>query len=215
MSDQQSIDQLLQWSIENSANGAPTDQQRDPSRGLNAKALAELLGGPSDADRMREAMSAIVAPVEQVDMENKMVAWDNLEQLIENLDNANNMDNMGLWPPLLQQLESQEAESRHMACWCVGTAVQNNIKSQEKMKSQGGIAKLAKVATEDREQAVRKKAITALSSGVRNFQPGLDELESCLPQSVWTRKAGLDAGDMDAVDELIQKLRTFAASAGQ
>jgi len=213
MADQGSLNQLLQWSISNSdssrtdpTTGAPTD----PSRGLNSQMLAELLGGPSDADRMREAMTAIVAPLDQVDLENKLVAWDNFEQLIENLDNANNMESLGLWTPLVQQLDSEVGEVRKWAAWCCSTAVQNNVKSQERLLAMGAVPKLAKQATEDSDLAARKKAVNALSSEVRNYQPALDELEKSLPESVWKRK-GLEAGDMDSVDEVIQALRDHAS----
>ncbi|KAK4550806.1 hypothetical protein LTR36_000386 [Oleoguttula mirabilis] len=216
MGDQGSMNGLLQWSIKNSdasrnndtAQGA--DDKRDPNRGLTAEMLAQLMGGPSDADRMRDAMSAIVVPLDQVDLENKMIAWDNFEQLIENLDNANNMEVLGLWTPLVEQLENAEAEMRRMAAWCCSTAVQNNVKSQERLLAMGAVPKLAKLATEDESQAVRKKAVNALSSSVRNYQPALDELEKSLPESVWKRK-GLDAGDMAAVDEVIQTLRDQVA----
>ncbi|KAK5172547.1 hsp70 nucleotide exchange factor fes1 [Saxophila tyrrhenica] len=214
-SKQESLNQLLQWSIENSDASRndptvqPTDQQRDPNQGLNPSALAELLGGPSDADRMREAMTAIIAPFSEVDLENKMVAWDNLEQLIEQIDNANNMESLGMWAPLTAQLDSEEPEMRRMAAWCCSTAVQNNVKSQEMMLRTNTIPKLAKLALEDGNQAVRKKAVSALSSEVRNFQPGMDELEKNLPEGfVMVRR--VDAADMEAVDGVIQKLRDQA-----
>jgi hypothetical protein len=211
---QQSLNELLKWSIEHSTssqNGTSTDQPRDASKGLNAEALAQLLGGPSDADRMRGAMAAIVAPLDQVDLENKTIAWDNLEQLIEQIDNANNMESLGLWAPLIQQLDSDEAEMRSWAAWCLSTAVQNNVKCQEKLLEKGAISRLARLATEDPVQAVRKKAVTALSSEVRNFQPGLDELHKYVPKELWAGRNGVDAGDMEAVDEVIQKLRDHAA----
>ncbi len=213
MADQPSLNQLLQWSIEHSnkeQNGS-TDQVRDPSRGLNAEALAQLLGGPSDADHMRGAMAAIVAPVDQVDLENKSIAWENFEQLIEQIDNANNIESLGLWTPLTQQLDNSEPEMRKWAAWCISTAVQNNVKCQEKLLSLDIIPKLVRVATEDDSQAVRKKAISALSSEVRNFQPGLNEVLKHLPKSVWSGSLRLDAGDMEAVDEIIQTLRDNAA----
>lgn len=211
---QESLNSLLQWGIENSdSTSQPTDQQRDPTRGLNAKALAELLGGPSDADRMRGAMAAIVAPTEQVDLENKLIAWDNFEQLIEQIDNANNLESLGLWAPLIQQLDNPEPEMRKMAAWSISTAVQNNVKCQERFLATGAIPKLAKLATEDSNQAVRRKAVFALSSEVRNFQPGLEELLKSVPKSAWGGSQRLEAGDMDAVDEIIQTLRDNAASA--
>lgn len=63
-----------------------------------------------------------------------------------------------------------------------------------------------KLATEDPDQGVRKKAILALSSGVRNYQPGLDAAVEHLPEAQKV-EGKVDAGDMDAVDAVIQKLR--------
>lgn len=126
---------LLKWSIDNSQPGgndnAQPNSQSASTRGFDPEALARLMGGPSDADRMREAMTAIQSP--DVDLDNKLVAFDNFEQLIENLDNANNMDSLGLWVPLVEQLDNSESELQRMAAWCVGTAVQNNVKSQERV----------------------------------------------------------------------------------
>lgn len=63
-----------------------------------------------------------------------------------------------------------------------------------------------RLALEDPQEAVRRKAIYALSSAVRNYQPGLDAAVESLPQSL---KPGdkLDAGDMEAVDGIVQQLR--------
>lgn len=202
---------LLQWSIENSAPTAADPSA--PKSQLNPELLAQLLGGPSDADRMRDSMTAILAPISQCDLENKAIAWENFELLIEQIDNANNMEPMGLWPPLISQLDNVNTDMRRSAAACVGAAVQNNVKSQEFALSHGVVPKLAKLAVEDQEMAVRKKAITALSGLVRNFQPGLDELEKSLPADVWTpRKTGLDAADMEACDEIIQTLRDRSAA---
>lgn len=127
------LNELLKWSVENSAasrEASDSAPSRGPS-GLSAQALSALLGGPSDADLMRESMAAIKSPDQS--LENKLVAFDNFEQLIENLDNANNMEPMGLWTPLIEELSHAEAEIRRMAAWCVSTAVQNNIKAQERV----------------------------------------------------------------------------------
>jgi hypothetical protein len=35
--------------------------------------------------------------------------------------------------PLVEELEAEEHERRMMAAWCVGTAVQNNEKAQERV----------------------------------------------------------------------------------
>lgn len=93
------------------------------------------MGGPSDADLMKESMAALLS--DEVDLENKIVAFDNFEQLVENIDNANNMEPLGLWTPLVGLLQHKEADMRRMAAWCIGTAVQNNEKGQDKVSFHG------------------------------------------------------------------------------
>lgn len=125
------LNQILKWSIENSDASRNTNTEGQPRTQLDPELLAQLMGGPSDADRMNDAMAAVYS--DDVDLENKLIAWDNFEQLVENLDNANNIENLGLWMPLVGKLDDAEAEVRTMCLWCIGTAVQNNIKCQERV----------------------------------------------------------------------------------
>ena len=208
------MNQLLKWSIENSETPSldPTTTtdpkaERPSGRPINAEALHSLLGGPSDADLMKESMTAILSP--QIALGNKLVAFDNFEQLIENLDNANNMEVLGLWLPLVQLLQSDEAELRRYAAWCVGTAVQNNVKSQKRLLAVDGISALTRLSIEDSSEPVRRKAIYALSSEIRNFQPGLDAALRALPKGI-APEGAIDAGDMEAVDRVIEQLREAA-----
>ena len=209
------MNQLLKWSIENSENpsAGPTatpdpKAPRPNGRPLNAEALHSLLGGPSDADLMKESMAAITSP--QTALDDKLVAFDNFEQLIENLDNANNMETLGLWPPLLRLMKSDEAELRRYAAWCVGTAVQNNVRAQQGLLALDAIPVLAHLSTRDSNESVRRKAIYALSSEIRNFQPGLDAALKLLPKGA-APEGAIDAGDMAAVDRVIEQLREDSA----
>ncbi|KAF1810968.1 putative Hsp70 nucleotide exchange factor [Eremomyces bilateralis CBS 781.70] len=205
------MNELLQWSIQNSDAGRDPSQSQHATRGLSADALAQLFGGPSDADRMRDAMVAVVSP--DVDLENKLIAFDNFEQLVENIDNANNIEPLGLWGPLIKQLENEEKELRRMAAWCAGTAVQNNPKAQERLLAAGGVPILVNLVVNDADQGVRKKAILALSSVIRNYQPGLDIALEHLPDE-YKSEEKIDAGDMEAVDSIIQKLRDASSQKG-
>ncbi|KAJ9237582.1 hypothetical protein DTO169E5_5168 [Paecilomyces variotii] len=206
------MNNLLKWGIENSS-GTTTNTTNNnassagaPARGLNPQALAALFGGPSDADLMKEAMAALHS--DQVDLENKLIAFDNFEQLIETVDNANNMENLGLWTPLLELLKHEEKEMRKMAAWCVGTAVQNNEKAQDKLLVFNAFPTLVDMSTTDPDQAVRRKAVYALSSAVRNYQPGMDEFVKHLPEGQgYPRGEKVDAGDMDTIDGIMNKLR--------
>jgi len=101
-----------------------------------------------------------------------------------------------------------------MAAWCVGTAVQNNEKSQERLLAMGGIPLLVRVAvgeTEGRE--VRRKAVYALSSACRNYQPAMDVCTEELGKLQGRETGKVDAGDMDACDVLIGGLREEASKA--
>lgn len=82
-----------------------------------------------------------------------------------------------------------------------------------KLLAVGAIPSLIRLALEDPFEAVRRKAIYALSSGIRNYEPGLDAAVERLPQNM---KPGtrIDAGNMEAVDEIIQRLKTMSANKG-
>ena len=131
MSDQ-ALRSALKWSLENS--GPPresADTQNNPSRGLNAETLAAVLGGPSDADLMRSSMTT--ANSKDADLSERIAALDNFEQLIESMENANNMENLELWNPLVNLLSDNDMDVRRLAASCVGTAGQNNIQCQQKV----------------------------------------------------------------------------------
>jgi len=129
------LNNLLKWGIQNSeASRADAAAANQPPPQIDATALQQLMtgmSGPSDAQLMQESMQVIQN--EEAELEHRTTAFDNFEQLIENLDNANNIESLGLWVPLVEQLENKESELRYYAAWCCGTAVQNNIRTQERV----------------------------------------------------------------------------------
>lgn len=200
----------MKWGIENSkttVNGTNTSSDDTPApRGAvpNGEALAQLFGAPSDAEMMRRTMTALQDP--EINLENKLIAFDNFEQIVEKIDNASNIQAIGLWPPLSAFLDDPEPEMRLMAAWCIGTAVQNNPTAQDHALTHGVIQKLVALVKREKGEhgveAVRKKAAYAISSEIRNFQPGLNKtLEEMGVQR------SLDAADMDAIDEFVATLR--------
>ncbi|PTB67977.1 Fes1-domain-containing protein [Trichoderma citrinoviride] len=205
------LNDLLRWSIEHMEADSPVNQPTNESRpppttNLTPEIMAALMGGPSDAELMKAAMEIINDP--EVSLENKLIAFDNFEQLIENLDNANNIANLDLWTPLLDQLRHEESEMRKMAAWCVGTAVQNNARTQERLLAMGGLPSLVEMALKQEEpEDVRRKAIYALSSAVRNYQPSMDTCTDELNKRGFATASKVDAADMDAVDTVIHGLR--------
>ncbi|KAI4868285.1 Fes1-domain-containing protein [Hypoxylon rubiginosum] len=235
------LNELLKWSIENSAApdpSAPESTDR-PRTTLTAEALAAIMGGPSDADLMQASMAAITSADPEVTLESKLIAFDNLEQLVESLDNANLLSKLGLWTPLLDLLAHEHDQLRLMAAWCVGTAVQNNAPTQERLVALGGVERLVGMALGERlppagkragdddaatagegvaagdgeTKEVRRKAVYALSSAVRNYQPALDVAAKELRKRGETVQEGVDATDMDAVDQVINSLKQKAMNA--
>jgi hsp70-interacting protein len=77
----------------------------------------------------------------------------------------------------------------------------------------GAMPTLVKQATEDTHQDARKKAILALSSGVRNYQPSLDTAMETIPKE-HLPEGKVDAGEMEAVDGIISSLRASSAKKG-
>ncbi|KAJ6134241.1 Hsp70 nucleotide exchange factor fes1 [Penicillium sp. IBT 18751x] len=204
-----SMNKLLKWSVTNSQqqneDGTatapnPTDQ---PRGNLTPDMINALFGGPTEADLMKAAMEVLHS--DESDLENKLIAFDNFEQLIEGIDNANNLEPLGLWTPLVQLLKHEEPDLRRYAAWCIGTAVQNNEKAQDKLVVLNAIPTLANMAISDPNALARKKSIYALSSAVRNYQPALNELVKALPEGYSAEK--VDSGDMEAVDAIMEKLR--------
>ncbi|KAF5871393.1 putative hsp70 nucleotide exchange factor fes1 protein [Botrytis fragariae] len=207
------MNELLKWSVENSTATAADPAAPPPqTRALPADAMNVLFGGPSDADLMKASIWAVQSTDPEVTIEDKVIAFDNFEQLIENLDNANNIEVLELWKPLLEFLGHEEKEIRKMAAWCVGTAVQNNEKSQKSMLKEGGVPLLVRMCVDEKEEKdVRRKAVYALSSAIRNFQEGMDAATEELGK-LGRSGEKIDAADMDACDVLIEGLREEAAN---
>lgn len=74
------------------------------------------------------------------------------------------------------------------------------------MLAVGAIPKLVRLAIDDSSEPMRRKAIYALSSEIRNYQPGLDEAVKSLPEDI-RPSTRVDTGDMDAIDQIMDKLR--------
>ncbi|PVI03909.1 putative Hsp70 nucleotide exchange factor [Periconia macrospinosa] len=202
------MNNILRWGIENSEASQNSDTPAAARTQLNPAALQALFGGmKSDAEQMKDAMKTIEDP--NVALDEKETAFEDFEMMIQGIDNANNLEPLGLWTRLIDKFDHDEAVLRKWAVWCAGTAVENNPKAQERLLIIGAIPNLVKIATEDENAEVRKKAVRALSAVSRNFQPGLDALIENVP-SQFKPQSKLDAGDMDHVDSLIHPLRADA-----
>ncbi|KAI8048773.1 armadillo-type protein [Gilbertella persicaria] len=105
-------------------------------------------------------------------LENKVIALDNLELLIEGIDNARNIENMKLWPGIIQQLSAPEAEIRQGTAWVCGTAVQNNPEAQQAFLENQGLDPLIQLL-KDSEPSVCNKALYAISGFLKHNAAGV------------------------------------------
>lgn len=166
------MDKLLKFATslqDGSGEGAASAQPAAPSdrRPIDTGVIDHIMG-KDDATHMKEAMAAITHPDQPLDQ--KEIAFDNLELLVEHVDNAINLASLGLWPPLVAQLEAPEAPMRRMAAWVVGTAVQNNPQVQSDFLATGekGLAKLVSMVASDPDAQVRAKCVYAVSCTLRH-----------------------------------------------
>lgn len=162
------MEKLLQWSI------AQLSGDKDAMEKIgkpDPKMLQQLFGGPDEPTLMNQAIMVVENP--EATLEDKEVAFENFEMLIENLDNANNIENMKLWPHIIKQLLG-EAPLQVLAASIIGIATQNNPNSQEAfLKQEGGLEKLVELASSKHTpKPLLLKVFFAISCLVRNFAEG-------------------------------------------
>lgn len=167
------MDKLLHWSIAQQAG----DKEALAKIGEpDPKLLNQLFGGPDEVALMKESIAVAHNP--KVEIKDKEIALDNFEMLIENMDNANNIENLGLWHPIVDLLKNEVPDDlRIIVCGIIGTAVQNNPKSQEDFAKTNGLQELVKLAGDGQKKALQNKSLYAISSYIRNYKPGYKQFD--------------------------------------
>lgn len=143
------------------------------------KVIDSILG-PNDAQRMKESMA--VLQNSSADLDAKETAFENLEMLIEHIDNANNIENLKMWPDILAFLNDPNETMRLHSSWVIGTAVQNNPKAKADLLSHKEpvepLSKLLEMLENDPDSGVRSKASYALSALIKHSPDTLAQFES-------------------------------------
>ncbi|KAI9429419.1 nucleotide exchange factors-like protein [Lactarius psammicola] len=172
---------LLRWGIENSSSNA--DSSAAPSAStrrmtdLDPGIIDAILGRP-DSELMKEALAK--AQDASLDEDARLTALDDLEMLVENIDNANDLEKLGMWEPLQSLLGSPSDDVRIQALWVIGTAVQNNPSAQRAYLALGPFPTLlGYLSPSSRAPAqLRSKAIYALSSLLKHYAAALAPFEA-------------------------------------
>lgn len=157
------MDKLLAWSIaQQSGDKSAIEKAGQP----DFKALNQVFGGVDEPTLMRQSIEVVESDASN---EDKEVALENFEMLIENLDNANNIENLKLWDSIIKLLEDSNTPlaMKTLAASIVGIAVQNNPQCQaDFLKYDGFKVLLENLAASD--IGFRLKVLFAISSIVRN-----------------------------------------------
>lgn len=190
MAGNRNADELLRWGIANSnQDGSNSIAQisEDIAAGrrpdLTDPGLYDAIMGKSEAQMMTEELSVAVNPSRPV--EDRVIALDNFEMLIEQIDNANNMESLGMWPAVLSLCaQDQDPRIQSTGAWIIGTAVQNNDKGQVVALRHGALGSLLPLMSSNSPEA-RSRALYAISALLRHFPQAVTEFSdaggwSCL-----------------------------------
>jgi len=120
---------------------------------------------------MKEALK--LALDETKDEDARLTALDDFEMLIENIDNANDMEKLDMWKPLQHLLQSPSSSNEIKAnvLWIFGTASQNNPSAQNaylSLPDSPFATILSVLSPTEGSSAVRSKAVYALSGLVKH-----------------------------------------------
>ncbi|KAF7327782.1 Fes1 domain-containing protein [Mycena kentingensis (nom. inval.)] len=157
------MESLLRWSIENSTPTDGTTPPAAPRQPLDPGIIDHILG-KSDAVLMKEDMAA--ATDESKDEDTRIDALDHLEMLIEQIDNANNLEKLKLWTPLQTLITSTPSNAlKTQALWVAGTALQNNPAAQDAYLEHDPLPALTSflVPSPSAPASTRSKAVYTLS----------------------------------------------------
>lgn len=175
---------LLRWSIENSTplDSAPSDRPPIERKNIDPAIIEMILGKP-ESELMKEDISVAVDANRNED--DRINALDHFEMLIEQIDNANNLEKLKLWEPLHSLLtsESSTLEIKIQVLWVIGTALQNNPSAQDAYLSFNPLPTLLSFLDPSPSSSVsiRAKAIYTLSGLLKHNSPAVEALE--LPET--------------------------------
>ncbi|XP_050373485.1 hsp70 nucleotide exchange factor FES1 [Argentina anserina] len=169
-----SLDSMLQWALGHS----DPDQLKEAAKEvqglshsdlnkkrLEIKQLMEDLKTPSDAQLMKVAILDLKNS--SLPLEDRHRALEELLELVEPIDNANDLNKLGGFTVVTVELDHSDSETRKMAAWIIGKASQNNPLVQKQVLELGALTKLMDmVKSSFVEEAI--KAMYAVSALLRN-----------------------------------------------
>ncbi|KAG9125930.1 hsp70 nucleotide exchange factor fes1 [Ceratobasidium sp. 392] len=170
------MESILKWSIENTPEDAPrTAPSAERMKELDPE-IIDMILGKSDAVVMKEKLAFALDEAREED--ERVEALDDVEMLVEQIDNANNLENLKMWEPLLGLMRSPVIGVQRHAIWIVGTAVQNNATAQEAFLKRDPIPHLLSLLTSgDCSGSTRSKVLYCLSGALKHNAQAVRQLD--------------------------------------
>ncbi|CAE7060162.1 unnamed protein product [Rhizoctonia solani] len=170
------MESLLKWSLENT----PADEPRAPPTSERMKeldpAIIDMILGKSDAVVMKEKLA--IAQDESREEDERVEALDDFEMLVEQIDNANNLENLKMWEPLIELMRSPVPGVQRHAIWIAGTAVQNNSAAQNNFLKRDPLPYLLSLVTSNQVSgSTRSKVLYCLSGSLKHNVVAVHRLE--------------------------------------
>ncbi|KAF8645977.1 hypothetical protein AX16_007462 [Volvariella volvacea WC 439] len=171
---------LLRWAIENSTPGESAPQPAGESRNLKNldPGIIDMLLGKPDAVLMKESLDAALDTARSE--EARVDALDQLEMLIEQIDNANNLEKLKMWQPLQNLLtaETSTPDIKMHALWVIGTALQNNPAAQDAYMAYKPLPTLISFLTSSPSSTLktRSRALYTISGLLKHNAPAVEAL---------------------------------------
>lgn len=118
----------------------------------------------------------VILNSDEATADDKLESLDVIRSHIDDIDNANSLVKLGGTSTLLRYIKDSENEIRVSALNTVAEMAQNNIFCQDALINEKFLPVLTKNLSEANEDIVRS-SIYAISSLIRNFQPGYNEFK--------------------------------------
>jgi hsp70-interacting protein len=162
---------LLDWATRNASpenNSESSESNHEAIKNLDPE-IIEMILGRDEAVVMKSLASRIGNS--RTSSEDERIALEQLEEIVENIDSANNMAKMGLWNVVFEALAL--GENTPTALSVIGTSAQNNPEVQNELSRMGALHKILDAMNFDQDPVVMK-AVFATSSMIQNNRPSFD-----------------------------------------
>ncbi|KAK8468350.1 hypothetical protein PHAVU_006G013100 [Phaseolus vulgaris] len=169
-----SLDGMLQWAISHSdpeklKDSAEAQQQLSPreleKRSMEIKEIMEKIKMPSDAELMKIAIRDLNNV--STSLEDRHRALQELLELVESIDNANDINKLGGLVAVTKELNHSDPVIRTLAAWVLGKASQNNPIVQQQIMELRVLSRLMKMINSNSLEEANK-ALYAVSALIRN-----------------------------------------------